>query len=129
MSVLKSPYAQAMAFGSERDADGRLVLTMAFEADKMGRPGFLHGGAIAGMLESVAYATLAEALGDGDRPRIKPVNVTVTFMRGGRDAVTRARATIERLGKRIANVEAVAWQDDPATPIAIAQMNVMLDRG
>jgi uncharacterized protein (TIGR00369 family) len=129
MSTLQSPYAATMAFGTERDGEGRLVLTMAYQTDKMGRPGFLHGGAIAGMLEAVAYATLAEALGDEDRPRIKPINVTVTFMRGGRDSLTRARATIERLGRRIANVEAIAWQDDPDAPIAIAQMNVMLDRG
>jgi uncharacterized protein (TIGR00369 family) len=129
MSALQSPYAHTMGFRSERDVEGRLVLLMDFETDKMGRPGFLHGGAIAGMLEAVAYATLADVLGEEDRPRIKPVNVTVTYMRGGADAVTRARATIERLGRRIANVEAVAWQDDPAKPIAIAQMNVMLDRG
>lgn len=122
-----SPYFETMGFGRERDADGRLVLTMAFADDKMGRPGFLHGGAIAGMLEAVAYATLAEALGD-DAARIKPINVTVTYMRGGRDALTRARGTIERLGRRIANVRAVAWQDDPDTPIATARMNLMLDR-
>jgi uncharacterized protein (TIGR00369 family) len=129
MSHLNSPYAKTMGFGITRDADGRLLLTMAFEADKMGRPGFLHGGAIAGMLEAVAYQTLAEALGEEDRPQLKPINVTVTFLRGGRDHITYARATIERLGRRIANIEAVAWQDDPTKPIATAQMNVMLDRG
>lgn len=123
----KSPYAQAMGFGSERDAEGRLVLTMGYEFNKMGRPGFLHGGAIAGMLEAVAYQTLAEAT--GGEARIKPVNVTVTYMRGGRDHPTYARATIQRLGRRIANIEAVAWQDDPESPIAIAQMNLMLARG
>lgn len=117
-----------MGFDSERDGDGQLVLTMAYETNKMGRPGFLHGGAIAGLLEAVAFATLAEALDAGDSARIKPVNVTVTYMRGGRDHLTRARATIERLGRRIANVEAIAWQDDPANPIAIAQMNLMLAR-
>jgi uncharacterized protein (TIGR00369 family) len=129
MTVLNSPFADTMGFRSEHDAEGRLVLLMDFETDKMGRPGFLHGGAIAGMLEAIAYATLADVLGEEDRPQIKPVNVTVTYMRGGSDSVTRARATIERLGRRIANIEAVAWQDDPAKPIAIAQMNVMLDRG
>lgn len=127
MSRIESPYAKRMGFGSERDEEGRLVLTMDYAFNKMGRPGFLHGGAIAGMLEAVAYQALAEATG-GDA-RIKPVNVTVTYMRGGRDHVTRARATIQRLGRRIANIEAIAWQDDPETPIAIAQMNLMLDRG
>jgi uncharacterized protein (TIGR00369 family) len=129
MSELNSPYAKTMGFGITRDDEGRLLLTMAFESDKMGRPGFLHGGAIAGMLEAVAYQTLAEALGEEDRPQLKPINVTVTFLRGGRDHITYARATIERLGRRIANIEAVAWQDDPTKPIATAQMNVMLDRG
>jgi uncharacterized protein (TIGR00369 family) len=129
MSRLNSPYAKTMGFGITRDDQGRLLLTMAFESDKMGRPGFLHGGAIAGMLEAVAYQTLAEALGEEDRPQLKPINVTVTFLRGGRDHITYARATIERLGRRIANIEAVAWQDDPTKPIATAQMNVMLDRG
>lgn len=127
MSAQKSPYARAMGFGSERDDDGRLVLTMDYAFDKMGRPGFLHGGAIAGMLEAVAYQTVTEATDEGTR--IKPVNVTVNYLRGGRDHVTRARATIQRLGRRIANVEVIAWQDDPETPIAIAQMNLMLARG
>jgi uncharacterized protein (TIGR00369 family) len=129
MSQLTSPYAKTMGFGSTRDDQGRLLLTMAFETDKMGRPGFLHGGAIAGMLEAIAYQTLAEALGEEDRPQLKPINVTVTFLRGGRDHMTYARATIERLGRRIANIDAVAWQDDPDKPIATAKMNVMLDRG
>jgi acyl-coenzyme A thioesterase PaaI-like protein len=125
-----------MGFGQERDGDDRLLLTMAYGVDKMGRPGFLHGGAIAGMLESIAYLTLDEALGkDGGQggggpvAAIKPVNVTVTFMRGGGNAKTYARATIERLGRRIANIEAIAWQEDAAKPIAVAQMNVMIDRG
>ena len=126
--AVDSPFAKTMGFGSERDESGRLILTMAYETDKMGRPGFLHGGAIAGMLEAVAYQTLAEALEEEDAARIKPVNVTVTYMRGGRDHLTRARATIQRLGRRIANIEAIAWQDDPESPIAIAQMNLMLAR-
>jgi uncharacterized protein (TIGR00369 family) len=128
MMAINSPYAAAMGFGVTRDDAGRLVLSMAFETDKMGRPGFLHGGAIAGMLESIAYLTLDEQLGDQDAPSIKPVNVTVTFLRGGGEAMTYARATIERLGRRIANIEAIAWQEDPAKPIAIAQMNLMLSR-
>lgn len=128
MTAFSSPYAQTMGFTSERDSDGRLVLLMDYQFDKMGRPGFLHGGAIAGMLEAAGYATLADALGPDDPARIKPVNVTVNFLRGGRDAVTSARATIQRLGRRIANLEVIAWQDNLETPIAIAQMNLMLVR-
>jgi uncharacterized protein (TIGR00369 family) len=129
MSLLLTPYARTMGFEASRDADGRLILTMPYSDDKRGRPGFVHGGALAGLLETIAFATLADRLGEEDRPRIKPVSVTATFMRGATELPTHARATIERLGRRVANIEAIAWQDDPEKPVAMAQMNVMLDRG
>ena len=46
---------------------------------------------------------------------MKPVTVTVDYMRGGAEALgdTFAARAIERLGKRIANVEALAWQTGP----------------
>lgn len=123
-----SPYAQTMGFVASRDQQGRLVLAMPHDDSKNGRPGYVHGGALAGLLETIAYMALADALGEDDRPVLKPVNVTITFMRGATARTTQARATIERLGKRIANVEAIAWQDDPAKPVAQAQINVMLQR-
>ncbi len=128
MEPVLSPYARTMGFEVIRGEDGRLMLAMPPEG-KRGRPGFVHGGALAGLLESIAYMALAEALGADDRPQLKPVNVTVTYMRGAAEATTYARATIERLGRRVANIEAVAWQDDPDKPVAMAQINVMLVRG
>ena len=41
---------------------------------------------------------------------------------------TRARAEIIRLGRRIANLEIRAWQEDEARPIALARMNFLLER-
>jgi hypothetical protein len=35
---------------------------------------------------------------------------------------------IERLGNRIANVDAVAWQSDRNKPIATARINFLLER-
>ena len=128
MKTSFSPYAQTMGFEEQRGTDGRLVIAMPYSDGVRGRPGFVHGGALAGLLETVAYATLSEALGEDDRPLIKPVNVTATYMRGAVEMTTYARATIERLGKRIANIEAIAWQDDINKPVAMAQINVILDR-
>ncbi len=128
MKTSFSPYAQTMGFEEQRDTDGRLVIAMPYSDGVRGRPGFVHGGALAGLLETVAYATLSEALGEDDRPLIKPVNVTATYMRGAVEVTTYARGTNERLGKRIANIEAIAWQDDINKPVAMAQINVMLDR-
>jgi uncharacterized protein (TIGR00369 family) len=105
------------------------MVTMPFGDDVVGRPGFLHGGAIAGLLEFAAFTALDHALGP-DGPTMKPVTVTVDYMRGGSAELgdTFAEAVIERLGKRIANVEAVAWQADRAKPIATARINFLLDR-
>ena len=49
-------------------------------------------------------------------------------MRGGREKPTRAQGIVTRLGSRVANVEATAWQDDPAKPIAAARMNYLIAR-
>jgi uncharacterized protein (TIGR00369 family) len=121
------PYAQLLNLRVEECDRGPLIV-MPFHEDVVGRPGFLHGGAIAGLLEFAAFTTLGRALGD-DGVAMKPITVTIDYMRGGSDADTFATATVERLGARIANVEAFAWQKDRATPIASAQLNFLLDRG
>jgi acyl-coenzyme A thioesterase PaaI-like protein len=121
------PYARLLHLRAETGEDGAPLFVMPFGDDVMGRPGFLHGGAIAGLLEFAAFATLRQALGD-PAVEMKPVTVTVDYMRGGRPRDTFAAATIERLGARIANIEAQAWQKDRRSPIAAAQMNFLLVR-
>jgi acyl-coenzyme A thioesterase PaaI-like protein len=101
---------------------------MPFEEDVVGRPGFLHGGAIAGLLEVAAFTTLGRELGE-EEVAMKPITVTVDYMRGGTNRDTFASATVERLGARIANVEAFAWQKERSSPIAAARINFLLDRG
>jgi uncharacterized protein (TIGR00369 family) len=120
------PYAELLKLRTE-EHDGRLRFVMPFHDDVVGRPGFLHGGAIAGLLEFAAFTGLARELGD-DAVTMKPVTVTVDYMRGGTPGDTYAEAVIERLGKRLANVEAFAWQNDRARPIAAARINFLLGR-
>jgi uncharacterized protein (TIGR00369 family) len=103
------------------------LLVMPFDADVVGRPGFLHGGAIAGLLEFAAFTTLWREL-DDDEVVVKPITVTVDYMRGGTEHETYAAAVIERLGARIANVEAFAWQTDRSAPIATGRLNFLLER-
>lgn len=122
------PYAQFLGIRTERAEAGELLFLMPFADVVVGRPGYLHGGAIAGLLEFAAFGALYEALGTRDGVTVKPVNVTVQYMRGGIQHDTFAAATVTRLGKRVANVEAHAWQLDRAKPIAAAQMNVLLRR-
>ena len=121
------PYADLLGIEVEH-GDGAPVLVMPFADDVVGRPGFLHGGAISGLLEMEAIVALDHALAEEGGGRIKPVNVTVDFMRGGRDKPTRAAGIVTRLGGRVANVEAAAWQDERDRPIASARMNYLLVR-
>ena len=124
------PYADLLGVTIEQaDDTAPPVLVMPFADDVLGRPGFLHGGAISGLLEMAAIAALQHALEAEGGGRIKPVTVTVDFMRGGRDKPTRASGVVTRLGTRVANVEATAWQDSSDAPIAAARMNYLLVRG
>jgi uncharacterized protein (TIGR00369 family) len=127
MSTLP-PYARLLNLSVLTRDDGDLIV-MPFSDDVIGRPGFLHGGAIAGLLEFAAFSTLANALGE-DRATMKPVTITVDYLRGGAETLgdTFAAAQIERLGKRIANIEALAWQQDRTKPIAAARINFLIDR-
>ena len=120
------PYARLLRLTIDDAADGPLI-RMPFHDDVVGRPGFLHGGAIAGLLEFAAFTTLARKIGDA-AVAMKPITVTVDYMRGGTDRETFAAAEIRRLGARIANIEAFAWQSDRATPIAAARINFLLER-
>jgi uncharacterized protein (TIGR00369 family) len=116
-----SPYAATL--GLRREGAG---VTMPFAEGLLGRPGFLHGGAMAGLLEFTAWVAVLDALPQG--ATIKPISVTVDFMRGGAMTETHAEAQIVRLGRRVANVLVTAWQDDRAKPIATANLKMMIDR-
>lgn len=121
------PYAELLGLSVEPGADAP-VLVLPFSGDVVGRPGFLHGGAIGGLLEMAAVGALLQALDAEGGAKVKPVNVIVDYMRGGREKETRAKGTVTRLGKRVANVSAVAWQDEEDRPIAAARMNFLIVR-
>ena len=131
------PYARALGIEHDPAESEALaatgwdapVLAMDFGPEVLGRPGFLHGGAMAGLLEMAAVAALQAHLaarGEGDIPRLKPVNVSVNFMRGGREKRTFAAGRVVRAGRRMANVEAQCWQDARDRLLATAFLNVML---
>ncbi|MFM5954075.1 MAG: PaaI family thioesterase [Novosphingobium sp.] len=121
------PYAQALGIQMDLDEDGNPILHVDFSERILGRPGFLHGGAMSGLMEMAAIAALrAELERRGEAMRLKPVNVQVEFMRGGTEQRTYAMGTVTRAGRRVALVNAECWQDDRKKPIALAQMKVLL---
>jgi uncharacterized protein (TIGR00369 family) len=124
---LLPPYAAALGIEIDHDEAGMPVLHVDFTSKIMGRPGFVHGGALSGLLEMAAIAALQTELARrGETSRLKPVNVQVEFMRGGTVQRTFAVGQVTRAGRRVALVNAEAWQDDRTKPIALAQMKVLL---
>jgi uncharacterized protein (TIGR00369 family) len=121
------PYAVALDMMVDGDINGAPVIAMPFADKVQGRPGFLHGGAISGLLEMAAIAAIHNALRTkGSDASIKQVNVTIDFMRGGLAHRTFAVGEVTRLGRTMANVEARAWQDDRDKPIAMGQMHYLI---
>lgn len=121
------PYASALDMEISDTSGDAPVIAMPYGIKVQGRPGFLHGGAISGLLEMAAVAAIHGALkARGSDAPIKQVNVTIDFMRGGVDHMTYAVGTVTRLGRTMANVEARAWQDDLSKPIAIAHMHYLI---
>ena len=96
MAMIQPPYAEVI--GARRNnATGEPILTINWRPEIEGRPGFVHGGVIAGLLELACYEALTAEFKDGELPRIKPINVAVDYLRGGVMTDTHAVAQIVRL--------------------------------
>ena len=96
--------------------DGAVTVVLPFRPSLIGNTSLpaMHGGVLAGLLELTALMTLATV--SASRPTT--VDFTIEYLRSAGPRDTHVRATIRRLGRRFANVDAVAWQDDPAKPVA-----------
>ncbi|MBV7256229.1 PaaI family thioesterase [Pacificimonas sp. WHA3] len=124
------PYAEFLGLQFSVGQDG-VTLIMPFTKALIGspQPPRLHGGSVAGLMEIASIAQLLHSLRDEEKvPAIKPIDVTVDYLRAGQPEDTYARATIVRMGRRVVNVQVTAWQSDADKPIATARMNVMLKR-
>lgn len=76
----------------------------------------LHGGAIGTFLEMTAMAQLF-LVADVERPP-RTINITVDYLRQGHAQDLFARATVVKLGRRMASVRAEAWQAERDKPVA-----------
>ncbi|HYD50389.1 MAG TPA: PaaI family thioesterase [Terriglobales bacterium] len=110
------PYARFLGVNIERCEGGwHCILPFRDELVGNARLPAIHGGVLGAFLELTAVLHLIEA----NSSRIpKPINFTVDYLRSAGPRDTRARATIFKLGRRIANVHVVAWQEDQSKPVA-----------
>ena len=111
------PYARFLGVGVERGVDGLLECVLPFRDEIIGnaRLPAVHGGVLGAFLELTALLRLIDESGTDRVP--KPITFSVDYLRSAGPATTRARAEIFKLGRRIANVHVVAWQDDRTRPV------------
>ena len=122
------PYIRFLGMAAELDTDG-LICRLPFAPHLIGNTGLpaLHGGVIGAFMEMTALTQLSLAApAGGKRPRT--IDVTVDYLRPGRQHTTFARAKVQKAGRRIASVHVEAWQEDPARPVAALRGHFMLDQ-
>jgi uncharacterized protein (TIGR00369 family) len=122
----RMPYARFLGLQTLVSGD-EITVIMPFADRLIGNPMLpaLHGGSTAALLEMTAMAQVAITFPSSRLPR--PINVTVAYLRTGRPIDVFARARISRAGRRVAHVQAEAWQEERAQPIASLTAHFLLD--
>jgi len=124
-ALARVPYAQFLGVRAELKGD-ELTLALPFKQDLIGNPILpaLHGGVIGALMELTALTQLAIASKSEKFP--KTIDINVEYLRSGRALDTYARARVVKIGKRIANVQAEAWQGQRDSAIAAMHGHFML---
>ncbi len=116
-ALARIPYAQFLGVRAELRGD-ELTLVLPYAEHLVGNPLLpaLHGGVIGALMELTALTQLAIASKSEAFP--KTIDVGFDYLRSGKPRDTYARARVVKIGRRIANVQAEAWQAERGEPIA-----------
>ena len=119
------PYARFLGVEVEQ-AEGGFECILPFREEIIGnaRLPAVHGGVLGAFLELTALLRLIDESGTARVP--KPITFSVDYLRSAGPATTRARAEIFKLGRRIATVHVVAWQDDRSRPVVAGNGKFLL---
>lgn len=124
-ALARIPYAQFLGVCAELKGD-ELTLILPFAEHLIGNPLLpaLHGGVVGALMELTALTQLAIASKSEKFP--KTIDINVDYLRSGKPLDTFARARVVKIGRRIANVQAEAWQSERANVIAVMHGHFML---
>lgn len=116
-AIERIPYARFLGIRAELKGD-ELTLVLPFSERLIGNPLLpaLHGGVVGALLEVTALTQLAIASKNETFP--KTVDIGIDYLRSGKPVDTFARARVVKIGRRVANVQAEAWQGEREQPIA-----------
>ena len=119
------PYSSFIGAQAKMDTD-QVLYWLDRRPSNIGNPSLpaIHGGVIGGFLELSAAIEILYTLDVNLVPKV--VDFSLDYLRPGRYKTTYANCTVLRQGKKLVNVTATAWQDDPQTPIANARCHFLI---
>lgn len=120
------PYARLLGVQMKIGKDNEPIFILPFDPKNIGNDHLpaLHGGVIGGFMETAALLHLVWIRESAEIPRT--VDFSVDYLRPGRADILYARCTITKHGKRVANVQMKAWQEDSEKPVAVARSHFLL---
>ena len=126
--IENSPIARWLGFSQDTVDDARRY-HLTFGEQHIGNPAIraLHGGAIASFLEFSSHCALADAL--EATIKITTINSDVNYLASSRAKDMQSYVSVLRLGRRIAFVEAIGWQDNKERPVAKATFRIRIGSG
>jgi len=125
-ALARIPYAAFLGVRAELKGD-ELTLVLPYAEHLVGNPVLpaLHGGVVAALMELTALTQLAITSNSAGFP--KTIDVGFDYLRSGKPVDTYARAKVIKIGRRIANVQAEAWQRERGQPIAAMHGHFLVD--
>ncbi|MGE0184075.1 MAG: PaaI family thioesterase [Parvularculaceae bacterium] len=125
MAEQHSRLACWLGFKMSEAGDGRIYAIAPGESH-VGNPLIraLHGGIVSTFLEFAAVHELRLAIPAG--APAEALNINVDFLKSAKLAPLFARARIAKVGRRLAFVDCVAWQEDEFAPVAKAACSFSL---
>ncbi len=121
------PYGRHLGIRAEGSVNEEVPLFhLPFRDGLIGNPTLpaIHGGVLAGLMETAALVTVL--VGEGQARLPKLIDFTVDYLRSAGPRDVFAVCEILRQGRRVAAVRVRAWQDNEARPVAQARAQFLL---
>jgi uncharacterized protein (TIGR00369 family) len=102
------------------------VLHLPFKKSLIGNSALpaIHGGVVASFMESAALMHLLLMLDEQRVP--KSIDFSIDYLRSAHAEDSYANCAVERLGRRVAQVQIRCWQANPTKPVALARAHFLL---
>jgi uncharacterized protein (TIGR00369 family) len=119
------PYSSFLGMRVRFEESGA-VLHLPFRENLVGNSTIraIHGGVVAGFMESAALLHLLLVLDEDRVP--KSIDFSIDYLRSAQALDSYAACAVERLGRRVAQVQIRCWQAEPAKPVALARAHFLL---